>query len=380
MTIRTRLTFWYAAMLLIAMTLILAAVYYEIFVEHPSLDLQGRMAAIGESPAEELGEALLFAGVPAVLIAIFGGWFLMRRALAPITRFSEAVGRIHAENLQTQLPRTGNRDELDQLTEVFNAMTTRLDDSFQRVREFTLHASHELKTPLAIMRGELETALRDEPLSAPERQRISSLLEELQRLTQIVDGLNFLTRADAGLLQFEKAPLRFDELVQEASADAKVLGEQQRITVRLRNLTPTTVAGDRRRLRQLLLILSDNAIKYNQPEGMVEIRLRRDKDDAVLSIANSGPGVPPQMIDRVFDRFFRGDASHNKQIDGCGLGLSIARRIVEAHAGDIRIESQVDGQTTVTVRLPAEREISNSRASSPITQAEAPVLTVPDSR
>lgn len=372
MTIRARLACWYSAILLLAMMLIVATIYYEVFVEHPIL--RHRMEGYRETPVEELTEALVFAVIPVALIAFGGGWFLMRRTLSPITRLSEAVGRIHAENLHAPLPRTGNRDELDQLTEVFNAMTARLDDSFQRVREFTLHASHELKTPLTIMRGELETALRDEPLSASERQRISSLLEELQRLTQIVDGLNFLTRADAGLLQFEKVPVQFDELVQEACADARVLGEQQQISVQLKNLMPTTVAGDRRRLRQLLLILTDNAIKYNCPGGNVKIRLRHDRDDAVLSVTNSGAGIPPEIIDHVFDRFFRGDASHSKEIDGCGLGLSIARRIVEAHSGDIRIESQLGQQTMVTFRLPVKRETCGFVTSSPITQAEEPAL------
>jgi signal transduction histidine kinase len=372
MTISRRLTVWYASILLAALALVSGSAYFEMSVEHPQV--REALISAGHTPMEELLEILLYSALPAFLLAVVGGGFLMRRALSPISQLTRAIGRIHAENLHTQLPRTSNRDELDQLTEVFNTMTTRLDDSFQRVREFTLHASHELKTPLTIMRGELETALRDGPLSAPERQRISSLLEELQRLTQIVEGLNFLTSADSGLLQFEKKPVRFDELVQEACADARVLGEKQRLTVHLRNFTPAIVTGDRRRLRQLLLILTDNAIKYNHPEGKVDLALWADQDNVVLTITNTGPGIPPEMIDRVFDRFFRGDPSHNKEIDGCGLGLSIARRIVEAHSGDVRIESEVGQQTAVAVRLPAQRETSGSIAPSPITQAEEPVL------
>ncbi len=354
--------------------LIVATVYYEVFVEHPIL--RERMEGYRETPAEELSEALVFAVIPVAIIAFVGGIFLIRRALSPITRLAHAVEQIHAENLQIQLPRTGERDELDRLTEVFNAMTARLDDSFQRVREFTLHASHELKTPLTIMRAELETALRDEPLSEAERQRSSNLLEELQRLTQIVDGLNFLTRADAGLIEFERTPVRFDELAEEACVDARVLAEHQRIVVQAEEFTPVTVMGDRRRLRQLLLILSDNAIKYNCPDGEVRIALLPGESDVLLRITNTGPGIPRELLQRVFDRFFRGDASHNKEIEGCGLGLSIARRIVEAHSGDIRIESQVGQQTTVTVRLPAKRATPNSITSSSITQVEKPVLSV----
>ncbi len=369
MTLRARLTLWYTAILLAAMGLLVAAVYFEFFIQHPALGLRSRMAALGISPAEELTEAFFLASIPVILLAVIGGWFLMRRTLAPIARLTAAVERIHADNLQTQLPRTGQRDELGRLTEVFNAMTARLDDSFQRVREFTLHASHELKTPLTIIRAELETALRDDPLDTAQRQRYSSLLEELQRLTQIVDGLNFLTRADAGLLKFEQAPVRLDELVQDACADARVLAEQQQVSVRANVSGPVLVSGDRRRLRQLLLILTDNAIKYNCPAGFVNVSLLPGDRQVVLQISNTGAGIPREMLDRVFDRFFRGDASHNSEIEGCGLGLSIARRIVEAHAGEISIDSETGGETTVTVRLPARRETSEDNAASQTRQA-----------
>ncbi|HEY0549609.1 MAG TPA: histidine kinase dimerization/phospho-acceptor domain-containing protein, partial [Verrucomicrobiae bacterium] len=248
MTISGRLTAWYAGILLTAVVLVAGWAYYEMSVEHPLV--RKALISEGHTPLEELLEILFYSAVPAILLAVVGGGFLMRRALSPISQLTKAIERIHADNLRGPLPRSGNRDELDRLTEVFNVMTVRLDDSFQRVREFTLHASHELKTPLTIMRAELETILRDEPLSATERQRSANLLEELYRLTQIVEGLNFLTSADSGLLQFEKKPVRFDELVQEACADARVLGEQQRITVDLRNFTPAVVTGDRRRLRQ----------------------------------------------------------------------------------------------------------------------------------
>jgi signal transduction histidine kinase len=373
MTISGRLTVWYAGILLTAVVLVAGWAYYEMSVEHPLV--RKALISEGHTPLEELLEILFYSAVPAILLAVVGGGFLMRRALSPISQLTKAIERIHADNLRSPLPRSGNRDELDRLTEVFNFMTVRVDDSFQRVREFTLHASHELKTPLTIMRAELETVLRDEPLSAAERQRSANLLEELHRLTQIVEGLNFLTSADSGLLQFEKKPVQLDELVQDACADARVLGEKQRITVHLRNFTPAIVTGDRRRLRQLLLILTDNSIKYNRPGGEVELALWADQDNVVLTVTNTGPGIPPEIIDRVFDRFFRGDPSHNKEIDGCGLGLSIARRIVEAHSGDIRIESQVGKQTAVAVRLPAQRKTSESAAPAPIAQPEEALLS-----
>ena len=214
-------------------------------------------------------------GLPAVLLGLLGGWWLTRRALAPVAELTEAITRIHERNLREPLPRTGNGDELDRLTEVFNAMLARLDDSFNRIREFTLHASHELKTPLTVLCGETETALRDESLPPAERERAASQLDELRRLARIVDGLTLLAKADAGQVALKLEPVRLDELVRDNFADAQILAEPQHIQVELTACEEITVRGDRHRLRQLLLNLADNAVKYNQPQGRVTMSLRR---------------------------------------------------------------------------------------------------------
>jgi signal transduction histidine kinase len=261
------------------------------------------------------------------------------------------VEKIHDRNLSGQLPRSGNGDELDRLTEVFNAMTARLDGSFQHIREFTLHASHELKTPLTILRGELETALHDEHSSAGQKERLASQIDEIERLTKIVDGLTLLTRADAGQIALKREAVRLDELVRESLADAKILAQPQGIEVRLDRCDEITVTGDRHRLRQLLLNLADNAVKYNRPGGQATFSLQRDGASAVLQISNTGAGLAPELQARVFERFFRGDASHNNAVEGCGLGLSIAQWIVTAHGGEIQFASEPDKLTTVSVRL-----------------------------
>ena len=208
-------------------------------------------------------------GLPAVVLGLLGGWWLTRRALAPVTKLTDAVEKIHENNLGEKIPRTNNGDELDRLTEVFNAMTARLEDSFQRIREFTLHASHELKTPLTVLCGETETALRDESLSPAERERLLSQLDELRRLAKIVDGLTLLAKADAGQIALKLEPLRLDELVRDNFADAQILAEPHGIQVELTDCEEISVRGDRHRLRQLLLNLADNAVKYNQPQGGV---------------------------------------------------------------------------------------------------------------
>lgn len=348
MTIRTRLTLWFAAVLTISLLVMGVGTFLEVSEQMR----YARRGSAAERAAEETCEMILEAGLPAVLLGLLGGWWLVRRALAPVADLTQAIAKTHDRNLSGQLPRSGNGDEMDRLTEVFNAMTARLDGSFQHIREFTLHASHELKTPLTILRGELETALHDEPASAAQQEKLASQIDEIERLTKIVDGLTLLTKADAGQIALKCEPVRLDELVRECVADTKILAQPHTIQVRLDPCDAATVAGDRHRLRQLLLNLAENAVKYNQPGGRIHFSLRHDGPCATLQLSNTGAGLPPALQARVFERFFRGDASHNSAIEGCGLGLSIARWIVQAHRGEIQFASKPNELTTVSVRLP----------------------------
>lgn len=353
MTIRKRLTLWYAGIMFVSL-LAMGVLTYEQFAPEPNRSAK-KQAADQEDFQEALAN-ILWCGVPAVLLALGGGWLLMRRAFQPVTALTVAAEQLNEGNLRRQLPRSGSGDELDRLTEVFNAMTARLDGSFQRVREFTLHASHELKTPLTVMHGELETALREENLSAPQRERLLSQLDEVQRLSKIVDGLTLLTKADAGQVKLTTETVRLDELVRDIFADAQILAQASGLEVKLAACEAAMVRGDRHRLRQLLLNLADNAVKYNQPQGRVTMGLLCAGKTAEFVITNTGPGIPPEILPRLFDRFFRGDASHSHADEGCGLGLSIAQWIVRAHNGSIEIVSVPSQPTTVTVRLPLLRE------------------------
>jgi signal transduction histidine kinase len=357
MTIRTRLTLWFAGVLMVSLFAMVGLSYYELVVEPRN---KARMQASEanpeemkeDPPGEELLEALAWSGVPALVLGLGGGWWLMRRTLAPVAALTEAAERINEHNLNKPLARSGNGDELDRLTEVFNSMTERLHQSFTRIREFTLHASHELKTPLTVMHGELETALQNETLPPPQRAHIESQLDEVQRLTRIVDGLTLLTKADAGQIVLARERVQLDELVREAFADGQSLARPNAIAVSLKDCEPTIVLGDRHRLRQLLLNLTDNAIKYNLPKGTVTLSLGRSGENAEVSIANTGPGIALEKLPRVFDPFFRGDPSHSQLVEGCGLGLSIARWIATAHDGAIEIASRPGVVTTAIVRLP----------------------------
>jgi signal transduction histidine kinase len=348
MKIRTRLTLWYAAILIVSLIIIGIGTYEQI-IEQMQLR---HLPNLWENALDETSESVVWVGIPAVLLGLLGGWWITRRALAPVTSLTEAVERTHDGNLGERLPRTGNGDELDRLTEVFNDMTSRLDTSFQRIREFTLHASHELKTPLTVMRGELETALHDGNFPAAQREMLLSQLDEIERLAKIVDGLTLLAKADAGQIALNFEPVHLEELVRESVADAKILAQPQAIQVNCSECRDVVVSGDRHRLRQLLLNLTDNAIKYNQPQGTVNISLLRENGFAELKIENTGAGVAPELQPRVFERFFRGDSSHSNIIEGCGLGLSIAQWIVLAHKGSIQFTSVPGRLTTVTVKVP----------------------------
>jgi signal transduction histidine kinase len=352
MKIRTRLTFWYAAILIVSLVIMGAGTYQEIS-EQLHNDHSTR---VWQRALDESSEMVLDVGLPAIVLGLLGGWWITRKALAPVSALTQAVEQKHERNLRERLSGSGNGDELDRLTEVFNDMTSRLDDSFQRIREFTLHASHELKTPLTVMRGELETALRENDLSPAQKELLLSQVDEIERLARIVDGLTLLTKADTGQIKLEFETVRLDELVRESVADAKILGQPQGIQVNLSACDEAMVSGDRDRLRQLLLNLTDNAVKYNQPNGRVNISLMRVDGMAEIKIENTGAGVPQELQPRVFERFFRGDRSHSHEVEGCGLGLSIAQWIVTAHNGSIQFVSKPGEVTTVTIRLPKALE------------------------
>jgi signal transduction histidine kinase len=344
-TIRTRLAWWYGSVLFCAIVLIAILSLSELWERRvrPPRVMRGMT---------ELVEISLGVGIPGAALSVAGGWWLTRKSLAPLAALTEAAERVNENTLGAQLPRTGNGDELDRLTEVFNGMTARLQRSFQRVREFTLDASHELKTPLTILCGEAEMALRNESLPMEERERCAAQLEELRRLARIVDALALLARADAGLIELPREPVDLDELTRDSFADAQILGQAQGVTVELNVVEPVKVNANAHRLRQLLLNLADNAVKYNKPGGSITMALRRQGGEAEFIIANTGPGIAPSLLPRVFDRFFRGDPAHSNDVEGCGLGLSLAQWIVTAHGGTIRIESIPQRLTTVTVRLP----------------------------
>jgi heavy metal sensor kinase len=290
----------------------------------------------------------------ALLLAGGGGWMLARRALRPVDRMTETTRRISAEHLTGRLDETGAGDELDRLAQTLNAMLGRLDAAFKEMRQFTADASHELQTPLTILKGEMEVALRS-PRSPEEYQRIlKSALEEIDRIARLVEGLLLLARADAGVLRMDRRPLDLAQLVEEVYGQARILAEAHSVNLRLGPVEPVSVQGDSAHLRRLLLNLADNGIKYTPPGGQVAISLQSSGGWASIGVEDTGIGIPPEDQARIFQRFYRSAEARSRGEGGAGLGLCIARSIAEAHGGRIEVESIAGRGSTFTVLLPTQ--------------------------
>jgi heavy metal sensor kinase len=288
----------------------------------------------------------------ALILAGGGGWLLAHRALAPVAQMSQAAQRIGAAHLNERLNESGTGDELDQLAHTLNAMLSRLDDAFRQIRQFSADASHELQTPLTILKGELEVALRA-PRSADTYQKtMRSALEEIDRMAVLVDGLMLLARADAGVLRMDQQPVELDQLVQEIYEQTRILAAHKHIHLQLGIMEPIAVQGDPERLRRLLLNLTHNAIKYTPSGGRVTLSLQRCRDRAALRVSDTGIGLTPEEQERVFQRFYRSDSARLHDAEGAGLGLCIARSIADAHGGTIELDSTPGAGSTFTVLLP----------------------------
>jgi heavy metal sensor kinase len=288
----------------------------------------------------------LFIAVPlALLLASVGGYFLARKSLAPVVKMSASAARIGAANLHERLPIANARDELGGLAQVINALLARLDASFEQQRRFMADASHELRTPIAIMRSEAEVALSEPDTSTRElRESIAIFRDETKRLTGIVEDLFMLARADAG--QYKLTPKEFylDELAGEVVRAVRTLAAERDLTLQLDAAQEMLFRGDENLMRRLLLNLIDNAIKYTPRGGGVTVSCRREGDRYLIKVSDTGPGIPVVAGPHIFERFYRADSARSRVEDdgagltsGAGLGLSIARWIAEAHDGTVEL-------------------------------------------
>jgi heavy metal sensor kinase len=300
-----------------------------------------RVARSEENARHELGE--LFTGLTlalplAVGAAALGGYLLARRALLPVDRMREQARAITAERLHQRLPVENADDELGRLAATFNELLARLEASFEQARRFSADASHELRSPLTAMRSVGEVGLRERRDEAAYREIVASMLEEVDRLTRLVEGLLTMSRADAGQSRALAEPFDVWELCREVAGHLQVLAEEKRQLVVVEAAGPVQVTADRVLLRQALINLLDNAIKYSSPNAAIRIRIDQDIRAARIDVVDSGPGIPLEHADRVFDRFYRVDAARSRERGGVGLGLSIARWAVEVNGGRLEYE------------------------------------------
>jgi two-component system OmpR family sensor kinase len=288
----------------------------------------------------------------ALLLAGGGGWLLARRALKPVDNMTEAADRISAEALSDRLEETGAGDELDHLAKTLNSMLGRLDAAFSQIRRFSADASHELQTPLTILKGELEVALRSQRTPEEYQGILNSALEEIDRIAHLVEGLLLLSRADAGVLRMDRKPVDLSQVVKEIHDKAKILADARGVILQLDHVEPVSILGDDERLRRLLLNLVENGIKYTPAGGQVTLSLKKEQNGALIEIADTGIGIPFDEQEQIFQPFYRANEARAQGEGGVGLGLSIAGSIAEAHQGRIEVESTPGQRTVFTVFLP----------------------------
>jgi two-component system, OmpR family, sensor kinase len=290
----------------------------------------------------------------ALLLSGGGGWLLARRALRPVDKMTRIAQKISGEQVNTRLQVTGSGDELDRLAKTLNDMLDRLDDAIHQMRRFSADASHELQTPLTILKGEMEVALRHQRTPEEYQQVLVSGLEEIGRINHLVEGLLLLARADAGVLQLDLQQVDLKELSQEVFGNMQLIAEAHAVELVDDMQEAIYVHGDREHLRRLVLNLVDNGIKYTPAGGRVRISLGGDKNWATLSIADTGIGLTADQQQEIFGRFHRTSEARLRDGKGVGLGLNIALSIAEAHGGKITVASSpASGGSTFSFSLPA---------------------------
>ncbi|WGR96418.1 ATP-binding protein [Bradyrhizobium sp. ISRA443] len=302
---------------------------------------------------------ILATGIPfAAGLAVAGGYFLAGRVLAPVGAMAQKAREITAESLAKRLPVDNARDEFGQLATVFNDTLFRLQDAFERLRRFAADASHELRTPLTAMRSVGEVALQSPLDAVAYRDVIGSMLEEVDRLTRLVESLLILTRADSGKIHLVPEDLDLGRLAGNVIDQLHVLADEKRQELTLRVPIRVHATADAALIRHALMNLIHNAIKYTPNGGAITVEVNATAKRAVIEVRDTGPGIPTAHRDRIFDRFYRVDASRSREEGGVGLGLAIARWAVEANGGQIELASEATAGSLFRVMLPAADDSS----------------------
>jgi heavy metal sensor kinase len=297
--------------------------------------------------------SVLSIGLPLVVLLIsLVGYIVAGRALRPVYEMARRASRIGVERLNERLDILNPEDELGRLGTAFNQTLERLQISFEQLNRFTADASHELRTPLTAIRSVGEVALQTSGDSAYYRDRIGSMLEEADRLTRLVESLLTMSRADAGRIPLQPSEFNLVELAREAATLLDVLAEEKNQVISVEGDAAVEVHADRLILRQALINLIDNAVKYSPRGGSIRVRVAELPGHALLEVQDNGPGIPEQHARKVFQRFYRVDRARSRADGGAGLGLSIVEWAVEAHGGVVQLRQDSGSGCTFSIRLP----------------------------
>ncbi len=326
--------------------------------------MQGRVVVVRLALSEEplwdefwdMASVLGF-GLPVIVLLIgFTGYIVAGRAIQPVEAMAQRAGRISAEHLNERLQIENPDDELGRLGTAFNQTLARLETSFEQLRRFTADASHELRTPLTAIRSVGEVALQTHGDAVYYRDMIGSMLEEVDRLTRLVESLLTISRADAGRIHLQKSSLRLLDLAQESAALLDVLAEEKNQTIVVDGDPSVTIQADRLILRQALINLIDNAVKYSPAGGKIRVDVHAADGNAVVEVRDSGPGIPPEHTEKVFERFYRVDKARSRAEGGAGLGLSIVQWSVSAHGGRVDLDRNTASGCAFVIHLPLEHQ------------------------
>jgi heavy metal sensor kinase len=287
--------------------------------------------------------------------AIGGGYLLMRNALQPMDEIATTAERITSRNLNERLPVVPTGDEIARLSVSLNRMMERLEDAFHHISRFSADAAHEIRTPLAIIRGELENALQGTGLTVDLRETLGSALEEVERLSRIVEQLLEMSRLEAGETLVERTRFDFTEMSRNTVDQMRLLAEEKKLRLEFRGRKPVDLEGDPIRLKQIVVNLVDNAIKYTPPGGSVSVSTFLQDGKVILEVADTGIGIPEDATSQIFDRFFRVDKARSRQLGGTGLGLAIVKSICAAYDGTVSVRSSEGKGATFRVELPLEK-------------------------
>ncbi len=290
-----------------------------------------------------------------VSLAGFGGYWLMRRSLRPVDEITSRAEGITSTNLSERLPVIQTGDEMERLSTSLNRMIARLEEAFQHIHRFSADASHELRTPLTILQLELGEIVQNKTLDPEIADQIGSALEETERLSRIVENLLIISRLDAGEVKMEKALLDLGELARSTAEQMKVLAEEKCLEMSCRIEQSVLVLGDQSRMKQVVVNLVANAIKYTPEGGEITVAVRLDHGRAILEVADNGVGIPQYVIPHIFERFYRADKARSRDSGGAGLGLAIVKAICSAHGGEVRVFSEEGKGSRFTVVMPLAR-------------------------